>query len=365
MTHSQTLYSQYLRSFPQIFPYRTHCQCQRSMFHYYCLLLSLSLFPTTTMTTKLQKERIQQLQDIIGTDAGNRGMKALIVPGDLEEASRIFGQQPKSNTIILLSGFPCCVHDTPPTETDGPPGTVALARAALALGMRVVVVTDDCNREVFAAALERATGTSSTTSSSPVQLVSFGPNAVAADFEKLASSCDLLVACERAGPGPDGRCYTMRGTDMTGLVAPLHLLVEQCRAAQVPFLAVGDGGNEMGMGRVRDRIVKNIPKGGQIGCVVAADRLIAASVSNWGGYALAAGAALMRAGDDEAAIVEWVDKCLPTEQDEIDLLNRCVACGCRDGVSGKVEATVDGMPLETSLQCLRDIRRAALGGTSE
>jgi hypothetical protein len=34
--------------------------------------------------------------------------------------------------------------------------------------------------------------------------------------------------------------------------------------------------------------------------------------------------------------------------------------GCRDGVSGKREATVDGMPLETSMQCLRDIRDAAL-----
>ena len=42
------------------------------------------------------------------------------------------------------------------------------------------------------------------------------------------------------------------------------------------------------------------------------------------------------------------------------LLERCVAKGCRDGVSGKVEATVDGMPLETSMECLRAIRQASL-----
>jgi len=129
------------------------------------------------------------------------------------------------------------------------------------------------------------------------------------------------------------------------------------------------------MGNRYDAIVNNpqIADGEKIGCVVAADHLIAASVSNWGGYALAAAAALMRATGDSrvdekdltveavAVIEEYVQKCLPTEQDEIDLLNRCVAAGCRDGVSGKMEATVDGMPLETSLKCLRDIRASALG----
>jgi hypothetical protein len=60
------------------------------------------------------------------------------------------------------------------------------------------------------------------------------------------------------------------------------------------------------------------------------------------------------------SVQKWVDRCLPTKEDEIALLDRCVAVGCRDGVSGKVESTVDGMPLETSLQCLEDIRKAVL-----
>ena len=58
--------------------------------------------------------------------------------------------------------------------------------------------------------------------------------------------------------------------------------------------------------------------------------------------------------------MEWINKCVPTEQEEVALLERCVAKGCRDGVSGKVEATVDGMPLETSMECLRAIRQASL-----
>jgi hypothetical protein len=157
----------------------------------------------------------------------------------------------------------------------------------------------------------------------------------------------------------------MRGINMNerGLIAPLHRLVNESNNSN--FIAIGDGGNELGMGKVIDKIISSsiIADGEKIGCVVAAQYLIAASVSNWGGYALAAAVAVMRANEinaDRPDIQKWIDRCLPSEQDEILLLDRCVAAGCRDGVSGKLEATVDGMPLETSLKCLRDIREAAL-----
>jgi hypothetical protein len=66
----------------------------------------------------MAEERIiQGLQDVIGTDAGDRGMKTLIVPGDLLAAGRIFAKLPTGSTVIVLSGFPCCVDQTPPTET--------------------------------------------------------------------------------------------------------------------------------------------------------------------------------------------------------------------------------------------------------
>ena len=56
----------------------------------------------------------------------------------------------------------------------------------------------------------------------------------------------------------------------------------------------------------------------------------------------------------------WVEKSIPSIQHEIDLLDRCVDAGCRDGVSGKMEVTVDGMPLQTSLNCLQNIVKACL-----
>ena len=86
-----------------------------------------------------------EIQAIIGTDVGDRGMKSLIVPGDLEMAAKTLGTLESPSHIIILSGFPCCVNESPPTETDGPPGTYAIARAAAAFGHDVTVITDECN----------------------------------------------------------------------------------------------------------------------------------------------------------------------------------------------------------------------------
>jgi D-glutamate cyclase len=350
------------------------------------------------------EKTIHKIQGIIGTDIGNRGMKALVCPGDLWQASQTLAHLKidASKNIIILSGFPCLVHETPPTETDGPPGALAIARACVALGhSNVIIVTDDCNAKVFGAclrdlALPVNTGSTRTTKTTAVpQLQSFPANMSEHDNErmaKLAKDCALYIACERAGPGADGVCYTMKGIDMNdkGLIAPLEKFVVEYRNApqqqqQQPeqdhhrhrplFIAIGDGGNELGMGKVIDRIIDNpqIRNGDKIGCVVAADYLIAASISNWGGYALAAGAAVCRAAQESSSISlsssisissssikDWVNNCLPTEEEEVALLNRGVAAGIRDGISGKMEATVDGFPLATSLQVLRDIRTVAL-----
>lgn len=324
----------------------------------------------TTSRTKNHdiENAINAIQDVIGTDAGDRGMKALIVDGDLFAASRIFGILEPSH-VIILTGFPCCVNESPPTETDGPPGAVALARAAYQLGHTVTIVTDDCNKKVFAAAMKDVGHWMKDTSK--FKLECFPHTLTEKDttrLDSLINDCGLLLALERAGPSSDGMCYTMRGINMNEreLISPIHTIVEKTRG-KCWFLAIGDGGNELGMGKVFASIMKNIPNGEKIGCVIAADFLIASSVSNWGGYALAAGAALMRAEQESMAdndlgekVEEWISKCLPTEQEEIHLLERVVRVGCRDGVSGKMEATVDGMSLETSMKALRDIRKTAL-----
>ena len=310
------------------------------------------------------KAVISSIEDIISQDEGGRGMASLVVKGDLELAAKVMARLQNScegriPQVLILSGFPCCVNESPPTETDGPPGTLAIAKAAVCLGYDVTIVTDNCNKEVFYAACSQLDW------NNKVALEAFPAEADMSEedytrLNELADNrCDLVIACERAGPAKDGHCYTMRGIDMTskGLIAPLHKIVDRARGDKnVLFLAIGDGGNELGMGKVYESIVSNpsIRNGSLIAATMPADYLIAASVSNWGGYALASACACVKLDDS----VEKLDplEFIPKSSDEVNLLDRCVKAGCRDGVSGEMECTVDGMPLKTSLDCLENIR---------
>lgn len=53
-----------------------------------------------------------------------------------------------------------------------------------------------------------------------------------------------------------------------------------------PSSGIGDGGNELGMGKVHDKIKQNIPNGETIASKESADFIITCGVSNWGGYGL-------------------------------------------------------------------------------
>eukprot|EP00804_Cyclotella_cryptica_P012850 CCRYP_010578-RA/>CCRYP_010578-RA protein AED:0.01 eAED:-0.00 QI:0/-1/0/1/-1/1/1/0/358 len=339
--------------------------------------------------------KVSKIHSIVSSDVNDRGMKHLIVDGDFLEAAKLFARLTRSKntpeqpsqrqsttdndgirpTVLLLSGFPCLVDHDPPTETDGPNGTFALAYCAVALGYRCVIVTDECNAKVFEAGLKSLLEIMSLTHDG--SLIDFkvfeGRDVITLEDEnnmkELASMADLIVACERAGPASDGNCYTMRGIDMTSrkLIAPLHKMMEYTKNNRVTFIGIGDGGNELGMGKVIERVKRHIPMGETIGCVVPADYLIAASVSNWGAYALCGAAALIRAEDSDSdgscsSTPAWMKKCLVTEEEDLNILKECMKAGCRDGVNGRLdEPFVDGMPAEKSLECLRAIWDAALG----
>ncbi|XP_022085975.1 D-glutamate cyclase, mitochondrial-like isoform X5 [Acanthaster planci] len=101
---------------------------------------------------------------------------------------------------------------------------------------------------------------------------------------------DHLLAIERSGKAEDGGYYTMKAIDVGRLVGGIDWLF--LAAADLPKVhtsGIGDGGNELRMGKVRDMVHLDIPQGPTITCSVASDFLLTAGVSNWGGYAVAVG----------------------------------------------------------------------------
>ena len=59
-------------------------------------------------------------------------------------------------------------------------------------------------------------------------------------------------------------------------------------SGKIATIGIGDGGNEIGMGKLHQRVVEHVQNGATIASIVPADHLITAGVSNWGGSALAA-----------------------------------------------------------------------------
>jgi hypothetical protein len=74
----------------------------------------------------------------------------------------------------------------------------------------------------------------------------------------------------------------MRGISIAEHTAPLDCLFE---LAQVPTVAIGDGGNEIGMGNLAAEIREKLAIEP---CRVTVDYLIIATVSNWGALGLCA-----------------------------------------------------------------------------
>lgn len=121
----------------------------------------------------------------------------------------------------------------------------------------------------------------------------------------------------------------------------------------------------MGMGKNYNAIINcSIENAAKIACVVPTDHLIVSSVSNWGAYALSAAVAVLYAWHIKelrllGELEDMVNTLLPTNEEELDKCRRIVAAGARDGVTGKLDLFVDGMPMQDSiyvLAALRDIQ---------
>jgi hypothetical protein len=251
-------------------------------------------------------------------------------------------------------------------ETDGPLGAVYLMRTLGRMGIPTCTLTDPFCSLAMHAGL-RAAGEpagSGGVRELPVEAVRQPP-----------ATMTHLIALERVGPShtPESiraqpgateatvqafraevpnahhdRCHTMRAVDITEQMRPAAWLFE--RPSRPPVtIGIGDGGNEIGMGKVPWEVIrKNIPGGARIACRVATDHLIVAGVSNWGAYALAAGVALLRGYTPPD---DWFDP-----QHERAILSFMVEHGpLVDGVTGQRWPRVDGLPFEEYAAVLEGI----------
>lgn len=254
-----------------------------------------------------------------------RGMqvaRAALQPGYyLRAASRL---RDISGTVLIGTGFP--VVDT--FETDGPVGAIALYEALEKLGAAPVIacgpplsdklegdyrVLQLAARDVASAELEARE-----------QLDRLAPAAV--------------ISIERPGLGADGRYYNMRGEDITarsGFFDP-YLDIADC-----PTIAVGDGGNEIGMGNIAAAIATLDINAAVTRC----DELLVADVSNWGAYGLI------------ALLARWHSRDLLAEIAPLDILKYLSERGSVDGVTRENTLTEDGLDAAEGQRLIDELRK--------
>jgi hypothetical protein len=312
--------------------------------------------------------RLDRLRDIVQEDVGGRGLRTDPERNLISETAHDFGAAcaslaaAESPGLAIVTGFFIPTADPPAGETDGPLGAVFLARALVPLGIRVAIAAD----EFCVAALKAGLAAAGVSNVAVVALPSV------ADAQRMtlatyrqhfadataALKVTHLLAIERVGPShsrhscpepldrflaenPEhewDRCRTMRGIDITDRMSPAHWHFEA--AGSLTTIGIGDGGNEIGMGKIAwDVIRRNIPRGGKVACRIPTDHLIVAGVSNWGAYALAAGVHVLRGVQPAPRLFD------PDEERRI--LSVMVESGpLVDGVLARPSVTVDGLTWE-------------------
>ena len=271
----------------------------------------------------------ETIEDIILSE-DKRGVSELrpFLPGDFcDRTARYILEHP--GRVAIVTGF--YILTAGQHETDGPPGALAIGNALQSLGNDVTYVTD-----VHTAPMMRGwLGNSGRVVEFPIAGDEESRAAAGALINELQP--DLLIAIERCGRNASDVYLNMLSRDITEYTARLDYLFE----LGVPSVGIGDGGNEIGMGNVVEHIppVATLPDEPAISTV---DRLLIASVSNWGGYGLVAALSLLSGRN-----------LLPSVEDENRLITMMVDEGAVDGGSGLNRYYVDNFTLEENGELLQ------------
>lgn len=246
--------------------------------------------------------------------------QAALKPGYFLRAANHL-RSPKGN-IIIGTGFP--VNDT--FETDGPVGAIALYNALEKLGGKPWLAC--------AAPLSVAL-------SSDYRILELSADNLAdAKLEARDALNELqpqtIVSIERPGLAEDDRYYNMRGEDITPRCAFFDPFLN---LASCPTIAIGDGGNEIGMGNIHSAIADLDIIASVTGC----DELLVADVSNWGAHGLIAFLDL------------WSSENLLDDISPLSILEYLSAKGSVDGVSRENTLTEDGLDAAEGISVIADL----------
>jgi hypothetical protein len=264
-----------------------------------------------------------------------------------------------SDTLVyVMTGFVLRPHLQP--ETDGITGALLFVRALIrAFGITPVIVIPEKNvPAVLTCAPLLGLHVYDDIETARRLPLSFAYTTISVDKNEAEKMIARLLAgpkpaavfsTETAGANINGEYHNAVGVNMTEIEAKQDNLFTGMQQLGVPTFAVGDLGNEIGMGTIETHIRQFIPYTGgrgaysscECGCntgitsCTRADYLVTATVSDWGVYAVIAALAYIR---KDISIMHDAE----TEE---TVLRQCCLSGMVD-MTGSLLPAIDGFSVE-------------------
>ncbi|MEO9273228.1 DUF4392 domain-containing protein [Marinomonas sp. 5E14-1] len=226
--------------------------------------------------------------------------------------------------VLIGTGFP--VTDT--FETDGPLGAIALYKTLEKVGSTPYIV---CGAPLSKAIKNEYRVID-------IQLGKHDKQDQEAQAVLDELQPKVVFSIERPGQAEDGHYYNMRGENISARSACFDSFMNQ---ATCPTIAIGDGGNEIGMGNVTEAL-KSLDI---VAATTKCDELLVADVSNWGAYGLI------------AMIGRLANTDLLAEINPLDILRYLSSLGSVDGVTRLNQLTEDGQDVEVGDALILELRR--------
>lgn len=270
----------------------------------------------------------------------------------------------EGDIVYIITGFVLQPHRH--AEMDGIIGALLLARMLVRAyhARPVIVCPEECREAV--SALSNAVGLHMYEDAA--EFMEY-PIAVcraifSKEVEKAAEQADELLRClppkaviaiEAAGANDRGVYHNAKGRDLTHLQAKTDILFAKCLQQGVHTIAIGDLGNELGMGTLKEHLQKYVPYMEEGGCVcgcggsslsaLCAKDVLTTTISHWGAEAIIAATAYLHRNP---ALIHSKDL-------EIEAIRTASRSGMVD-MYGWLDLCIDGVDMDFHVNLLEMMR---------
>lgn len=280
-------------------------------------------------------------------------------PISMVAAEKLCAAIKPGDRVLLLSGAGYAPA-MPKGENDGPPGVASLAKVLYrGLGAVPVYVAEKCHVDPIVASSHAAgVMVKEYRHAKDLRLgasLVVAPTGQADVPEWVTATLDemkpvAVISAERLGPAADGVIYSATALPFSGLNTTVEHdtidiagLVTEATKRGILTIGIGDHGNEIGFGLIREAVSRAMPKGGTLCTVVPTDVLLPAMMSNWGCYAIEAAIAFLL---NQSSLIH-------SPIDEERILRACLGAGGLEAIFTNTEFIADGLDGETSMACMQ------------